>query len=156
MLRLASFWTPVVLAVILCRRTADLVSGSSAEPVHILFSTNCTKQNDWMSEALFYTHYKSNTSGTITRILSCSKKNYDAPQLWHPRASIHATPEYKSQVLPDGTKDDFWDFNKPLGVSDWLQNGGKNLDPDAVVVIMEPDMLIGLPLELAFKTEEAG
>eukprot|EP00951_Prasinocladus_malaysianus_P021379 scaffold176682_cov39-Prasinocladus_malaysianus.AAC.1 len=63
--------------------------GAAAEGgLHVVFVTDCSSQSDWMSEALIYSHFQSNTSGGITRVSACPDPNYDFPKSWHPSFSL--------------------------------------------------------------------
>eukprot|EP00951_Prasinocladus_malaysianus_P026791 scaffold238694_cov39-Prasinocladus_malaysianus.AAC.2 len=118
---------------------------------HVIISTDCTAYSDWMSEALIYTHFKTNTAGWITRISSCDDPSYIYPMIWHPRMMLQVTPNYEHQTMPNGEVDKYPIYNKPMGVSYWLKDKGRNMHPDTVVVMMDTDMIIGLPLEKAFR-----
>ena len=63
-------------------------SADSPQRFHVIISTDCSPYSDWMSEALIYTHWKSGTSGGITRISSCDDPGYVYPKIWHPNMTL--------------------------------------------------------------------
>jgi len=120
---------------------------------HVIISTDCSPYSDWMSEGLIYTHYKTGTKGNITRISSCDDPTYVYPRIWHPRMTLQETPNYQKQTTLDGKEDNYPIYNKPMGIDYWLKDKGRDLHPDTVVVMMDTDMLIGMPLEEAFQDQ---
>ena len=69
-------------------------------------------------------------------------------------ALLQVTPNYQKQVSADGIEDNYPIYNKPLGIDYWLNDKGRDLDPSTVVVMMDTDQLIGLPLDSAFRDTE--
>eukprot|EP01062_Namystynia_karyoxenos_P046241 TRINITY_DN3457_c0_g2_i1.p1 TRINITY_DN3457_c0_g2~~TRINITY_DN3457_c0_g2_i1.p1 ORF type:complete len:505 (+),score=145.92 TRINITY_DN3457_c0_g2_i1:107-1621(+) len=136
--------------------------------VHVVFSSGCTAFQQWQAELVWYTHGLVGQSGGLTRIVSgCDEKAQpkNRRHLVQPGAGndrvlddeelarssqasvkIHRTPPFEGAV-------DFPWFNKPLGLQHWLANAA-DLDPDDVVVVIDPDMLFLEPIRMGRARDE--
>lgn len=131
---------------------------------HLVFSTDCSPYQHWQSYLLFYSALKVGQPGRVTRIASgCSQEEATEITYWHEqhirsplssRFGLHLTPHF-SHVKTDKGEDtgkDYKFFNKPFGLRHWLENGehirikndkgGTDLDEDAVVILIDPDMVL--------------
>eukprot|EP00586_Coscinodiscus_wailesii_P006753 CAMPEP_0172482230 /NCGR_PEP_ID=MMETSP1066-20121228/8493_1 /TAXON_ID=671091 /ORGANISM="Coscinodiscus wailesii, Strain CCMP2513" /LENGTH=513 /DNA_ID=CAMNT_0013245187 /DNA_START=17 /DNA_END=1558 /DNA_ORIENTATION=+ len=137
---------------------------------HLVFSTDCSKYQHWQSYIMFHSALKVGQPGRVTRIASgCNDDEIKQVQMWHdrhisllsPRFTIHFTPHFSSVKAEDGSdtgkKYDF--FNKPFGLKHWMEHGdgirdgGGTLDEDAVVILIDPDMILLKPITVDFTDE---
>ena len=112
--------------LLICGMIASvLTSHSDPQEYHVIFSTGCSRSQDWQSYVFFYHAQKSGQLGTITRIASgCTHQQKRDLTSYHnqkirtisPRFKIHFTPDY-SNVRKDA---DYKYFNKPFGVKHWM------------------------------------
>ena len=124
---------------------------------HTMMSTDCSVYSDWQAEVLAYSHFKSSTTGKLTRIASCQDPSYTYPKIWHPEMQLETTPYFGEQKLQSGGVDKYPIYNKPFGINHWLTQGaGSSLPDDTVVVMLDPDMIIQMPLQHAFERNLTG
>lgn len=134
-----------------------------AEPeFHFVFSTGCNLFQHWQSEVLLNSHMRSGQKGKITRVVSgcdsTEKEREHASFLTHPEGladenvpldmlSKSSNPNFHLHLTPSfpGAKEFPW-INKPMGLNHWLQN--TKLDPNTIVVILDPDQFFLTKLEL--------
>ena len=125
---------------------------------HVVFSTDCSDNHNWQSYVLFYHANLINQPGTITRIASgCTAKEEMSMEDFHfhhiesisKRFKIHFTPSY---TKIDG--DEFPYFNKPFGLVHWMEHvlgfPAHADDEDAVVILLDPDMIPLRPITRHF------
>ena len=134
---------------------------------HLIFSTDCSEFQHWQSYMLFHSAYKVNQPGTITRIASgCSDDEMIKAQNWHDehvskvmgeRFKIHLTPHF-SGVKDEKTGEtvgDYKFFNKPFGLRHWMEHSDGNINgnEDAVVILIDPDMVLLRPITGDFSND---
>ena len=135
---------------------------ASESKVHIVFSTDCSAFQHWQSYLLFYSAYRINQPGKITRIASgCTDEEEAEEQAWHNQHissvmtedyTIHFTPHFSAVKDASGeVKGDYKFFNKPMGLKHWMENspdmgvdGGVVLPEheDTIVALLDPDQLL--------------
>lgn len=135
---------------------------------HTIFSTSCTPQQNWESYVLFFHALKVKQPGNVTRIASgCSDSEAKALIDFHnkhirtmsDRFHIHLTDDF-SRVRLDSQKHAYKYMNKPFGVRHWMEHvlrcGSHTPEKvnDAIIVLMDPDMILLRPLKPAFEKEQ--
>jgi hypothetical protein len=155
---------PAVFIVILFASTAATAATGEVLEInrrnpkfHTIISTDCSIYSDWQSEVLAYSHFKSGTTGHLTRIASCQDSKYIYPKVWHPEMRLQTTPYFGVQELGNGESDKYPIYNKPFGINFWLTKGsGASLLDDTVVLMLDPDMIVQMPLQHAFERNITG
>ena len=135
-----------------------------------MFSTDCSTFQHWQSYLLFYTALRARQPGRVVRIASgCTDEEGEEARRWHDehvsaamsaRFKLHLTPRFSGVMNDEGeTVGDYKFFNKPFGLKHWLEHGdsmgtdpdtGKMTDEDAVVVLIDPDMVLLRPITSDF------
>ena len=126
---------------------------SNVEPtekggIHIIFSTDCEKFQDWQTIALFHSATVVGQKGHITRIASgCDdEKKKVLTELYaklYPQYYVHFTPDFKKDAKT-GKKYNF--YNKPWGTLHWLEHADPPVEDDVVVALLDPDMILLRPI----------
>lgn len=127
---------------------AATTEGGEKHEVHVIFSTDCTPFQDWQTISLFHSAVVVGQKGHITRIASgCDEeKKVQLTELYaklYPQYYVHFTPDFKKDAKT-GRKYDF--YNKPWGLSHWLQHADPPVSDDVVVALLDPDMIFLRPL----------
>jgi peptidyl serine alpha-galactosyltransferase len=125
----------------------------NATQYYMLFSTGCTKFQDWQSIVLFYSAKKVNQPGNITRLVSgCTSQRADDVRRLHEKVIAPLSAGFQLHITPDFQyhgRQKYW--NKPYAVLDWMKNVLKfpkysNVYDDAIIILVDPDMLLLRPL----------
>ncbi|KAL7528568.1 hypothetical protein ACHAXR_002511 [Thalassiosira sp. AJA248-18] len=127
-------------------------------PEHYMtFSTACSPSQNWQSFLFFYYAHKVRQPGHVIRIASgCSEKQKEelikiqenVISKLSDKFSVHFTPDY-AKISGDNYKY----YNKPFGMKHWLEHGleyKENKDKDAIIMILDPDMILLRPLTYDF------
>ena len=130
-----------------------VVTNDEDEFIHVIFSTDCTPYQDWQSIVVFYTAQVIKQKGTITRIASgCDeKKQNELKSLYeklYPQYAVHFTPDFKKDEKTN-RKYDF--YNKPWGLKHWLANANPPVNDNAIIVLIDPDMMFLRPITVKIK-----
>jgi len=155
-------------------RDTPLLDSDGVTRLHVVFSTDCSTFQHWQSYLLFFSAWKAGQPGHVTRIASgCTPEEQVLAQEWHERHvsramapgqryKIHFTPKF-TMVMKDGNVvGDYKFFNKPLGLKHWMENGegmgvnsetGSVEDEDAVVILIDPDMVFLRPIGTDYSSE---
>ena len=126
---------------------------------YMTFSTACSSSQNWQSFLFFYYAHKVSQPGKVVRIASgCSQEQQDELIQFHettisklsPNFSVHFTPDFAGV-----SGDDYKYYNKPFGIQHWLTHGLKYEDnkdkfEDAIIMILDPDMILLRPLTYDF------
>lgn len=134
-------------------------SSSSSFPVHYtIFSTACSASQNWQSFMFFFFAHKVQQPGYVIRIASgCTQAQQDQLQKFHQthisklnhKFSVHFTPDFA-----DVSGDNYKYYNKPFGVRHWMEYGlnysQSKLNQDAIIMILDPDMILLRPLTYDF------
>lgn len=120
----------------------------SNQPVHVVFSTDCSFFQDWQTILIFHSAIAVAQEGKITRIASgCSdEKQASLRNLYaklFPMYDVHFTPDFK---LDKKTNKKYDFYNKPHGVNHWLSNAVPVIESGTVIAIIDPDMIFLRPL----------
>lgn len=118
-------------------------SRSSAERVHVVFSTDCSGYQHWQGIALWYASRAAGQRGPVTRITSgCDDAQRSAIEAeWR---AIDATGDFRAHFAPKGElKGNYKYSNKPNGLFHWLNHAEI---AEEVVILIDPDMLLVKPL----------
>mmetsp|Transcript_29883 Transcript_29883/g.59750 ORF Transcript_29883/g.59750 Transcript_29883/m.59750 type:complete len:567 (+) Transcript_29883:152-1852(+) len=158
-------------------------SPTTNRTLHVIFSTDCSTFQHWQSYLFFHSAYKISQPGYITRIASgCKPEEEEKERKWHEenvqhdmseRYRIHFTPHFSG--VKDATtgevKGDYKFFNKPFGLKHFLEfgeftglrdgvsagdiegSGFKMKDPQAIIILCDPDFLLLRPLTDDFSNE---
>jgi len=140
--------------------------------LYIVFSTDCGPSQHWQSYLLFFSIVRIKQRGFITRIASgCTEKQKQEAREWHlehiavisSRFRIFFTPKFSDikDVNGKSTGEAYKYFNKPFGVRYYLENSSDfgwdektskmtAVEEKAVVIIIDPDMIILRPLTTDF------
>eukprot|EP00040_Diaphanoeca_grandis_P041302 m.262783 g.262783 ORF g.262783 m.262783 type:complete len:575 (+) comp46962_c0_seq1:24-1748(+) len=127
------------------------------ENLQIVFSTGCSRYQQWQADLLFFTHRLVGQKGKLTRLVSgcenhdtiywggISQDSFNTSILNRmadePKYKVHVTPHFEGS-----NKCPF--VNKPYSVHHWVEHGNHgNLD-DQVVVIIDPDEMMMSQLSL--------
>ena len=84
--------------------------------VFITFSTSCTPQQDWQSQALLYTHRLHKVDTELVRLMACGDPSYELPKNDYDRYRVIRTPDYNARM----SCDPYSPRNRPLGMTHWL------------------------------------
>jgi hypothetical protein len=128
-------------------------------PTHYTtFSTACSASQNWQSFIFFFFAAKVQQPGYVIRIASGCSEEQQAELMEFQRThisklsdkfSVHFTPNF-SKV----SGDDYKYYNKPFGIQHWLEHGLKYNDKkeneDAIIMILDPDMILLRPLTYDF------
>lgn len=112
--------------------------------VHIIFSTDCKPFMDYQTLVLFHSAQLVGQKGPVTRIVSgCTKeKQEELTQLYkklYPLYNAHFTPDFSGPHK-------YVYFNKPYGLKHWLEHADPPVGPEAVVALLDPDMILMRPI----------
>lgn len=107
--------------------------------IFIVFSSGCSKYQDWQSQVLIHSHKVQKVPGhAIVRLMSCKDHKYKLPPHSNPKYRVVWTPDFDSFFpnMPYSPR------NRPGAMAYWL--GGQSDDddiprPDDVVVAVDPD-----------------
>jgi hypothetical protein len=121
----------------------DKDDATSADDIHIIFSTDCSKFQDWQTLLLFHSSTVVKQPGTLTRIASgCTdqkkKELIELYQLLYPAYQVHFTPDFKTDAK---TKQKYDFYNKPYGVLHWLEHAARPAAAGTVVALLDPDFV---------------
>ncbi|KAL3770686.1 hypothetical protein ACHAW5_003130 [Stephanodiscus triporus] len=129
-------------------------------PEHYMtFSTACSSSQNWESFMLFYYAHKVGQPGKVVRIASgCSQKEQDDLTKFHLEIISKLSPNFSVHFTPDFAKvsgDNYKYYNKPFGLRHWMEHGlkfetNKDKYEDAIVVVLDPDMILLRPLTYDF------
>lgn len=111
--------------------------------IYTIFSTACSKSQDWQSQVLIDSHLRQKVPGEIIRLMSCNDDNYQLPHhSHHPNYRVVRTPDFNQLYLPDN---DYSPRNRPMSVYHWLngQTSDTNDLPrdNDVIVAVDPDQI---------------
>ncbi|KAL7551192.1 hypothetical protein ACHAWF_014388 [Thalassiosira exigua] len=146
----------------------SLENAEDGTVIYTVFSTDCGAYQHWQAYLLFFSAMRTKQMGFITRIVSgCSEAQRQEVQEWHnehiavmsQRFRIFFTPKFS-----DLAGRNYKYFNKPFGVKYYLENSpdfgwdeiaGKmtTVEDNAVVIIIDPDMILLKPLTTDFSAE---
>jgi hypothetical protein len=107
-----------------------------------VFSSSCSKSQDWQSQVLLYSHRQHNIPGELVRLLSCDDVSYTLPKVNYSKYRVVRTPDFNARF----PKDDYSARNRPMAMEYWL-NGESHDDPnppsgdDTIIMAVDPDML---------------
>jgi hypothetical protein len=107
-----------------------------------VFSSSCSKSQDWQSQVLLYSHRQQRIPGELVRLLSCGDANYTLPKVSYPKYRVVRTPDFNARF----PQDDYSARNRPMAMEYWL-NGESQDDPnppsgdDTIIMAVDPDML---------------
>ena len=133
------------------------VAETNDDPLHVVFSTDCTEFQDWQSLVMFHSAVAVGQKGPITRIASgCDPEKKEVlVKLYEklfPQYLIHFTPDFKTDK---DTKAAYEFYNKPYGIQHWLENSQPAIPDGVVVAILDPDMIFLRPLTTKIQTESS-
>ncbi len=103
---------------------------------HYIFSTEGSAFHDWQSEVLLHSHRRNGLAGRITRIVCC-----DAA--W--RSPEGSSPDYAVVQVPrfDPLHGDWYPLrNRPHSLAHIFERMPGYIDPDEIVVLLDPDQVI--------------
>jgi len=134
---------------------------------HLVFSTDCSAYQHWQSYLLFYSAFRIQQTGYVTRIVSgCDDEEAERETVWHnkhiksifsDRFRIHMTPHFSS-VSKNGQKvGDYEYFNKPFGLRHWMEHDDlidiNRQEQDTFVILIDPDMILMRPITYDFSDD---
>lgn len=116
--------------------------------IHVIFSTDCQEYQDWQSLLLFHSAYVVGQRGRITRIASGCEPDKAAMltalyKRLYPRYDVHFTPDFSKDAK---TNVRYKFYNKPRGLKHWLEFANPPVDDNAIVALLDPDMIFLRPL----------
>lgn len=122
-------------------------SGENSD-MHIIFSTDCKPFMDYQTLVLFYSAVAVGQPGSVTRIVSgCTKeKEKQLTELYKklfPNYHVHFTPDFSYDPVK---KTHYVYFNKPYGLKHWLEHADPPVGPEAIVALLDPDMIFLRPI----------
>ena len=126
---------------------------------YMVFSTSCSSDQNWQSYIFFYYAARVSQPGKVVRIASgCNQERQDEVLATHANVISKLSPNFSVHFTPDFTRisgDDYKYYNKPFGIQHWLTHGLKyeeNKDEfeDAIIMILDPDMILLRPLTYDF------
>eukprot|EP00312_Isochrysidales_sp_CCMP1244_P042020 CAMPEP_0202754426 /NCGR_PEP_ID=MMETSP1388-20130828/14301_1 /ASSEMBLY_ACC=CAM_ASM_000864 /TAXON_ID=37098 /ORGANISM="Isochrysis sp, Strain CCMP1244" /LENGTH=106 /DNA_ID=CAMNT_0049422207 /DNA_START=56 /DNA_END=372 /DNA_ORIENTATION=- len=86
--------------------------------LHTVFCAECTTYFDWKSAGVYYTHRTSGMPGPITRLLACSKQQFDA----YPASSLKMGPTFvHPNYAYNYNNESSGSYNKPAAVMHWIK-----------------------------------
>lgn len=131
-------------------------SGSSPN-YHIVFSTDCSGYQKWQSYLLFYSAFKVDQPGTVTRIASgCSEEEEAAERNFQDAISKHMSTNFKLHLTPHfskvkdaegkATTKKYLYFNKPFGLLHWIEHSEEKIMDDDIIILLDPDQVLTRPI----------
>jgi len=126
---------------------------------YMVFSTSCSSDQNWQSYIFFYYAARVSQPGNVVRIASgCSRAQQDELIRFHETTISKLSPNFSVHFTPDFTKisgDVYKYYNKPFGIQHWLTLGlkyedNKDIFEDAIIMILDPDMILLRPLTYDF------
>jgi hypothetical protein len=126
---------------------------------YMTFSTACSSSQNWQSFLFFYYAHKVSQPGKVVRIASgCSQEQQDELIRFHETTISKLSPNFSVHFTPDFARisgDNYKYYNKPFGIQHWLTHGLKYEDnkdkfEDAIIMILDPDMILLRPLTFDF------
>mmetsp|Transcript_33223 Transcript_33223/g.54288 ORF Transcript_33223/g.54288 Transcript_33223/m.54288 type:complete len:425 (+) Transcript_33223:3-1277(+) len=139
--------------------------------LYTVFSTDCGPFQHWQSYLLFFSAMRIKQTGFITRIASgCTDEQKQEANEWHQehiavmssRFRLFFTPKFSDVKDENGkSRGDYKYFNKPFGAKYYLENSSDfgwddklskmtTVEDKAVVIIIDPDMILLQPLTTDF------
>ena len=133
-------------------------SSSSFPPHYTTFSTACSASQNWQSFMFFYFAAKVSQPGQVIRIASGCSDEQKAELIKFQETHISKlSPHFKVHFTPDFSNvsgDNYKYYNKPFGLQHWLEHGLRynedKANEDAIVMILDPDMILLRPLTYDF------
>ena len=124
---------------------------------HIIFSTDCKAFMDYQTLVLFHSAVTVGQVGPLTRIVSgCSKeREEELTSLYrklYPQYRVHFTPDFAYDPIK---KVRYVYFNKPHGLKHWLEHADPPVSENAIVALLDPDMILLRPLTAKVKGMES-
>jgi len=122
--------------------------------LHVVFSAECIPAFDWESIGLFYSFYRSQRAGKITRLLACSDEQLAS----YPKYNMDMGPTFVHKNMRfdsanDAEKDDpfhdqkgqgYASYNKPYSVTAWLEQTDVE---EEWILMMDTDMFFRAPVD---------
>jgi hypothetical protein len=138
-----------------------------SQKYHMVFSTSCSPFQNWQSLAFFYFAQKVRQPGTVTRLVSgCTDEQEKELRKVHKERvvplQIHGLQTFEMHVTPsfdDSRGGDQKYFNKPNGLLHWMQESlgfdgtSDHEDDDAIIIIVDPDMMLLRPITEDFSSK---
>merc|ERR1712032_295327 len=139
---------------------------------HTIFSTDCSRYQQWQSYLLFHQALRVHQPGNITRIVSgCTAEQAIHEKIWHTNYvqnsmsqyfHLHHTPHFSTIHSPlHSPGKEYKFFNKPFGLLHWFQhsdNMGIIHDQVArendIIVVLDPDMVLIRPITYDMSQED--
>ena len=130
----------------------------------IVFSTDCSGYQKWQTYLLFYSAYKIQQPGTITRIASgCTVEQEAIEREFHSNISRHMSSNFKLHITPDfsevigengqDTEETYAYFNKPFGLLHWFEYSGEKIKDDDIIILIDPDQVLTRPITHDFSKQ---
>jgi hypothetical protein len=109
---------------------------TSAIRPHYIFSTEGSSFHDWQSEVLLHSHRCSGLGGRITRIVGCDSA-------WHPPTGSGSDCTIVRVPRFDPLNGDWYPLrNRPHSLVHVFEQWPGYIDPDEIVVLLDPDQVI--------------
>ena len=122
--------------------------------LHVVFSAECIPAFDWESIGLFYSFYRIQRAGKITRLLACSDEQLAS----YPKYNMDMGPTFvhknmRFDAANDAEKDDpfqdqkgrgYASYNKPYSVTAWLEQTEVE---EEYILFMDTDMFFRAPVD---------
>jgi peptidyl serine alpha-galactosyltransferase len=120
---------------------------------YMVFSTSCSKFQDWQAMAFFHFAKKVKQPGNVTRLVSgCTAEEAQQLTIIHNERIAPLNQGFQMHITPDyNVHDDQKYWNKPFGLLHWMENilsfPNRASDyNDAIIIIVDPDMMLLRPI----------
>ena len=119
-------------------------------------TTLCLRYQDWQSELLAWSAHRVGHHAAVTRIASgCTEAEQKRLAQRYAENDVaglrvHFAPK---KLMPNGQ---YYKYaNKPTGLHHWLVHADPPVPDDAVIVLLDPDMVLVKPFPAVFKHTDA-
>jgi len=129
--------------------------GDTQDHAWIVFSTSCNGYQDWQSLLLAWSAQQVGHKAPVTRLASgCTEEEQTVLEQFYSENDVaglrlHFSPKI---VMPDGS---YYKYaNKPNALHHWLQHANPPVPDDAVIALLDPDMVLLKPIPSTFRATD--
>ena len=134
------FFALSLLLYTLCSsKRENLTNGYSSKNTLVLISTQCSNYLNWQTTAAYYSFKKLMPDISILALQSCTNSH----KFNHHKISPYFVVKDYTHI----SNEPYAAFNRPYGISEWLDHEYDNLKDIEVIVVIDPDMVLRKPID---------